>query len=444
MRALSPTKPQEGHGRLSARDYPGAELRECVHEQLVAGQVCPSCGRGSLYRETTKQQIELFGHAPVSAICWQVEVLRCSACKAIFNARDPQGKYQPSVKTSLVLLRYYLGQPFHRLEDLQRLVGVPLPDATQWELAESLFDDVFPVIKVLITEAAQASLIGLDDTHGRILTLLAENKHLPAGARHGIHSTGFVTVGAHTIILFFTSRAHAGENLDKLLDLRCPGLEKPTQMGDASGNNGAKRHSNATHVTNCNAHAVRKFQEIQANFPAPCDIVLAALSTVFAHDAHTRKRGMNPEARRDYHAEHSGPLLDDLKAWMETQFRDRHVEPNSDLGQAMNYMLKRWERFTRFLTLPGVPLDNNFVERVLKRLIFQRKNSLFFANERSAYIGCALTSLIMTAVEAKVNVFEYLNILQENRFWVGREPERWLPWNYRQALPCRGVLNDAA
>lgn len=436
-RALSEAKSPKGHGRLSAQDYPGAASRECVHEQLTAGQRCPHCGQGSLYRETTKQQIELIGHAPVSAICWQVEVLRCSACKAIFNARDPQGKYQPSVKTSIVLLRYYLGQPFHRLEELQRLVGVPLPDATQWELAEALFSDVFPVIGVLIKEAAQASLIGLDDTHGRILTLIAENKHLPVGARHGIHSTGFVTVGEQVIILFFTSRAHAGENLDKLLDLRRPDQEKPTQMGDASGNNTPKRHAGKTKVANCNAHAVRKFKEIQANFPAPCDIILEALSDVFAHDARTRELGLTPEARRDYHAEHSGPLLADLKVWMEAQFRDRHQEPNSALGQAMNYMLTRWERFIQFLTIPGVPLDNNVVERVLKRLIFQRKNSLFFANERSAYIGCALTSLIMTAVEAGVNVFEYLNVLQENRFQVAREPERWLPWNFRQALPCR-------
>lgn len=50
----------------------------------------------------------------------------------------------------------------------------------------------------------------------------------------------------------------------------------------------------------------------------------------------------------------------------------------------MNYMLKRWERFLQFLTIPGVPPDDNVVERVLKRLIFLRKNSLFFAKERSA------------------------------------------------------------
>lgn len=45
----------------------------------------------------------------------------------------------------------------------------------------------------------------------------------------------------------------------------------------------------------------------------------------------------------------------------------------------------------------------------------------------------------MTAVEAGVNVFEYLNVLLENRFQVAREPERWLPWKYRQAIPCRSA-----
>jgi hypothetical protein len=49
-----------------------------------------------------------------------------------------------------------------------------------------------------------------------------------------------------------------------------------------------------------------------------------------------------------YHQAHSGPLMDELKTWMDEQFKQRQVEPNSGLGDAMNYMLKRWDKLTLF------------------------------------------------------------------------------------------------
>ena len=431
-RTVKTCPPGKGHGRLAADDYPGAEVRHCSHPHLKPGDLCPDCGRGRLYQGKPKRQIQLQGHAPVSAICWQVEVLLCALCKKVFNARDThQSKYDGSVKSSVTLCRYYMGLPFLRLEGFQRLIGVPLPDATQWDLVVQLFRDVFPVFCRLIDIAAQAPLIHHDDTGSRILTLIAENKTLPPGARYGIHSTGLVCEGEHRIILFFTGRAHSGENLGKLLDRRQPGLPRPLQMSDAASLNAPKNHPKGTIPCYCNAHGFRKFRDIRNLFPDPCETILQTLSTVYEHDRETKVRGHTAEERLQYHAKHSGPLLDGLKVWMEEQMTSRQVEPNSELGQAMNYMLSRWEGFTRFLVLPGVPLDNNLVERVLKRLIFQRKNSLFYASEYSAYVGSALTSLIMTAVEAGVNVFDYLNTLQANRFDVGRHPENWLPWNYR-------------
>jgi len=420
-----------GHGRLSASDYTGATHRPCSHPSHQAGELCPLCCAGRLYPYKTKQQIQLHGHAPVSATCWDVDVLRCATCKAVFNAREPSTKYDASVKTSIVLSRYYLGLPFHRLDTFQKLVGVPLPDATQWDLAKQLFEDVFPVFVKLVEHAAQASLMYHDDTGARILSLLEENKHLSKGARYGIHSSGFVTVADHTIVLYFTGRAHAGENLDKLLDFRDEGLAKPTQMSDASSSNTAKRHLNKTQRSFCHAHAFRKFKDIVECFPDPCAVVLHSMGLVFEQDQTTKAQGLSDEQRQRYHAEHSGPLLAELKTWMLAQQHDTlTVEPNSALGQAMNYMLKRWDEFTLFLSVPGVPLDNNIVERILKRLIMQRKNSLFYANEYSAYVGCVLTSLIMTGVEAGINVFDYFNALQANRILVAREPESWLPWHY--------------
>ena len=89
-----------------------------------------------------------------------------------------------------------------------------------------------------------------------------------------------------------------------------------------------------------------------------------------------------------------------LKTWLEQQTAERLVEPNSSLGKAIAYMLEHWETLTRVVKEPGAPLDNNVAERALKLAIRQRKNSLFYATEHSAYIASILTSVIATCVQA--------------------------------------------
>jgi hypothetical protein len=132
--------------------------------------------------------------------------------------------------------------------------------------------------------------------------------------------------------------------------------------------------------------------------------------------------------------------MDDLKAWMEKQFEDRCVEPNSRLGGAFEYLLKRWDSLTRFLEIPGAPLDNNTAERALKMILRLRKNSLFYANEHGAYVGDVLTSLIETCRLAGTNPLDYLTALMENRSAVFRDPGAWLPWNYRDHLDVESVI----
>ena len=428
------------HGRLSVNDYTGAKHEQCTHDKLKSEDFCPQCKKGKLYKFDTKKQIQLFGHAPVQSVCYHVEVLRCASCQAIFNARESQGKYHHSAKSIIAIARYYMGMPFYRLEQFQSMVGTPLPDSTQWNMSEQLYYDVKPAFDALVYHAAQAFLIHHDDTGAKILSLIKENKTLSKEVRYGTHSTGIVAIGEQVIILYFTGRSHAGENLGKLLDLRDSKLPKVIQMSDASPSNQPTGHRGETVPSYCNAHSVRKFKEVERNFPEFCENVLVGMAEVFRLDHHCQSAQMNDIDRRDYHAKHSAPVMYAIKAWIESQLTNRLVEDNSSLGSAIHYMLKHWENLTRFLTTPGVPLDNNIVERILKRLIFQRKNSFFFNNEYSAYVGCTLTSIIMTCEAAGENAFEYLNCLQENRFAVARSPEEWLPWNYKAA----GVLAKVA
>jgi len=89
---------------------------------------------------------------------------------------------------------------------------------------------------------------------------------------------------------------------------------------------------------------------------------------------------------------------------------------------------------SEFFSIPGAPLDNNLVERALKLFIRQRKNSLFYRTEHSAYIASVLTSVIATCLYAGVNALHYLVAWQEHRAEVFADPAAWLPWTYHTAL----------
>jgi transposase len=95
--------------------------------------------------------------------------------------------------------------------------------------------------------------------------------------------------------------------------------------------------------------------------------------------------------------------------------REHLVEPNSSLGKAFQYLLNQWETLTQFLRVAGAPFDNNTVERALKLMIRQRRNSLFYASTHSAYVASLLTSVIATCAEAGINALAYLVALQEHR-----------------------------
>lgn len=437
-----------GHGRQGAEAYVGAERVECRHETLAVGERCPVCGRGRLYRLPAGVEMRLDGNALLSAIRYELEKLRCSACGEVFTASLPpdvrQEKYSCRARAVLAVGRYYLGLPFHRIEGYQAMLGVPLPDATQWDLLETVGDSGHVVFRHLEHLAAQGELIFQDDTSVRILSLLQENQRVAAQAdtlgvsrspeRTGMYPTALVVkIGEQTICLYYSGRSHAGEHLASLLQQRQAGRDRPLVMSDALSRNEADE----AHLIRCHclAHGRRKFSELEEVFPAECQVVLAVLKQVFDHDEVARNEQMEEAARLAYHQHYSAPLLDDLKAWLQKQFDERLVEPNSSLGKAMAYMQGHWETLTRFLHRPGAPIDNNLCERALKLFIRQRKNSLFYKTEHSAYVASVLTSLIATCVQAGVNAVEYLVALQEHRPAVFLNPAAWLPWNYARSAP---------
>jgi hypothetical protein len=365
---------------------------------------------------------------------FELEQLRCRLCGYLTSAPVPpeagQETYTVSLKANLAVAHYHLGLPFKRIESFQAMVGMPLPDATQWDLVEQVADSAYPVYERMKRLGANQPRVYQDDTGARLLSLIKENQANPAPKRKGMYTTVLLFEGEQSICLYLSGRQHAGENLDDILAYRDPDLEPIQWMSDGLAANTPKQHQDQTLDISCMVHGRRNFVDIEGFFPSECTRVIDAIAVVYKHEGHCQKQTLSAPQRLAYHQQHSDPVMAELKTWMEQQIEDKQVEPNSRLGGAFDYLLKRWEALTRFLHIPGAPLDNNAAERALKMILRYRKNSLFYANEHGAYVGDVLTSLIETCRLAGANPLDYLSALMHNRSAVFADPAAWLPWNY--------------
>ena len=434
-------QPTAGHGRNGAARYRGAEKITVPHASLKTGDRCLDslCG-GKVYPlRQPGVLVRIRGQAPVAATVYELEKLRCNLCQKVFTADAPEEagekKYDETAAAMIALLRYGSGFPWYRLKGLEAGLGIPLPVATQCEIVAETAPTFLPALEELIRQAAEGEVMHNDDTSMRVLSL-GRNRGSDSEVspeRTGVFTSGIVSIrGGRRIALFFTGRKHAGENLADVLERRPQGLSPPIQMCDALSRNLPK--SLQVIVAHCLAHGRRNFVEVIANFPAECRFVLETLAEVYGYDEQAREQGMSPEERLRFHQEHSAPVMEKLHTWLNAQSADNNVEPNSGLGKAISYLLRYWERLTLFLRQAGTPLDNNIVERGLKKAILHRKNSLFYKTRNGARMGDLFMSLIHTCELNGANPFDYLTELQRHADELKANPADWMPWNYPETL----------
>jgi transposase len=423
-----------GHGRNPATAFTGAERVRVKHAQLKSGDVCPECREGKVYcQKEPKTLVRIVGRPPLQATVFEMERLRCNGCGEVFTADEPQSagpeKFDATSMAMTALVKYGAGMPFHRLEHLEKQLGIPLPASTQWELVKRAASSLRPVLKELIRHAAQGSVMHNDDTGMRILKLVRDLED----GRTGTFTSGIVSIWREwKIALYFTGWKHAGENLADVLKWRAAELEAPIQMCDALSRNMPKLVGVEVVLANCLAHGRRQVVDVAANFPEECRYVLETLGKVYLIDAETRQRQLSPESRLLLHQEHSAPLMDELRHWMEAQFAGHKTEPNSGLGKAISYLQRHWTKLTLFLRQSGAPLDNNIAERMLKKAILHRKNALFYKTMNGARVGDLFMSLIHTCELNNINPFDYLTELLRHPAQLTVNPAEWMPWNYRR------------
>ncbi|MFC1612066.1 transposase [Myxococcota bacterium] len=449
---------RDPHGRRNADNFEQLEQAHHAHVTLHSGDCCPSCLRGRVYKYRPSTFTTISGRSPLVATRHTVESLQCNLCKEVFRAPLPavleadgvSGRvlYTHSAVAMVCILRCFGGLPMHRQDRLQKALGVPVPDASIWDMHERLANAMRPVWRHLVTQSANARLFFGDDTGATIISCRSkvrpDRRTGELKRRTGCHTTCVIAVleDEHAAVLFLTGIHHTGEVMDLIVADRDPALPPPIFMGDCIESNTVT--TARVYYAGCNVHAIRRFKELAENYPEHADYALERYGQIYKNEAKCIKAKLSPEQRCVYHREHSRKLLRQIAEYGEDMFEQRRVEPNSDLGEAFEYVIGNERRLAAFARHPNAPLDNNRVERALRTSVRLRETTHFFRNPVGAGVADTILTVGATALHTRVNLFEYFVELQRHAEEVRADPGAWVPWRYQARRRQHGIGPPAA
>ena len=188
----------------------------------------------------------------------------------------------------------------------------------------------------------------------------------------------------------------------------------------------------------CWSHGRRKFfvlADIAKSAPgreprAPLAVAaVRRIDAIFAIESEIN--GLPVEQRLAVRTARIAPLVAELESWMRTE-RAR-LSRHADVAKAMDYMLKRWTAFTRFLSDGRICLTNNAAERALRGIAIGRKNWLFAGSDRGGERAAAMYTLIATAKLNNVDPQAWLaDVLRRIADHPARRLHELLPWNWQK------------
>lgn len=469
-------------GARGVKAFPGAKKEQHPLFGLCAGGSCP-CKKGKLYSIPPSNKVRFEAKALLEAVLHLRERLRCNECGNVFGAilppelteREHYQKATPEAAALCILGRYALGIPDLRLERLQEWLGTPLSNSRQFAMALQGFLTLKPLWDHWLTSLAQCPTLTCDDAFQKVIALQQDIREeveraselgiLESQIRTGVQAT--IVVGkseqGHEIHAYLTGREHQGESLHGLLERRSKDLPPPALTTDAAAKASAmgpfpekdsrgfhlrsKKKSSAPKETSafhahCLQHLRLAFEGIKNHHPDVTARALELIGHVYANDSQAKTFDLPPEGRRDFHAAHSGPVMQALEIFLNGVSQEPRAEPNSDLGRVLAYARNHWSAFTEFTRTPGVALDTNACERDVYFVILHRLNSLHYQTPTGAKVGDFFMSLAATCRSHKVNPLEYLSACLDFPDLVRHAPQNWMPWNFKETLsPARELRN---
>jgi transposase len=426
--------------RPSRKPFPDHLPRERV--VIPAPESCLCCGSKKLSKlgEDVTETLEVIPRR------WKViqtvrEKFSCRDCETITQPPapfhvTPRGFAGPNLLAMILFEKFGQHQPLNRQSERYRREGIDLSLSTLADQVGACTMALQPIYRLIEHHVLAAERLHGDDT---TVPILAKGQTVKGRIWTYVRDDQPFAGPAPPAALYYASRDRRQEHPARhLCDftgiLQADAYSGYNELYDAS------RAQGPITPALCWAHARRQFFEladIAANArrgKTTAAISPIALEAVKRIDAlfHIERgiNGQSAEQRLLVRTEQSAPLLAALEAWLREQ-RSR-LSNASSVAQPIDYMLRRWERFVRFIDDGRICLTNNAAERALRGFALGRKSWLFAGSERGADRAAVMATLIMTAKLNDIDPQAWLaDVLARIADTPQSRVDELLPWNWR-------------
>jgi transposase len=400
---------------------------EVVHQPACA---CPQCG-GAMKRigEDVAEMLE-YVPARFKVIRHVRPKLACGRCAVIMQEPAPErpiarGLAGPGLLAHVLMAKYGDHLPLYRQAQMYAREGVDLDRSTLADWVGSSSALLEPLIDSLSSYVFAGDKLHADDTPvpvlapgrgttktGRLWTYVRDDR--PAGSTQP------------PAAVFRYSPDRKGERpREHLKDFR--GILQADGYAGFEQIYACERILEAA----CWAHVRRKFYDVHVAHASP--IAKEALDRIGAlYGIESEIRNRPPDERRRIRQARAGPVLADLKMWLDAKLGE--LSQKSELAVAIRYALTRWTALTRYRDDGRIEIDNNAAERALRAVALGRKNYLFAGSDAGGERAAAIYSLIGTA---KLNGLDPEAYLREVISRIAEHPinriDELLPWNLTSA-----------
>ncbi len=434
--------------RPGRKPFPEHLPRERV--VIPAPESCPCCGSMKLSKlgEDITETLEVIPRQ------WKViqtvrEKFSCRECETITQPPapfhvTPRGFAGPNLLAMILFEKFAQHQPLNRQSERYRREGIDLSVSTLADQVGACTAVLAPLHGLIEAHVLAAERLHGDDT---TVPILAKAKTITGHIWTYVRDDRPFDGRAPPAALYYASRDRRHEHPARHL----AGFTGILQADAYSGYNelyDASRAPGPIVPALCWAHARRQFFELAdiaantrrgKNAAAISPIALEAVRRIDALlDIERGINGLCAEERLRVRRELSAPLVAALEAWLREQ-RSR-LSNSSSVAKPTDYMLKRWDKFARFLGDGRICLTNNAAERALRGFALGRKSWLFAGSERGADRAAAMATLIMTAKLNDIDPQAWLaNVLGRIADHPANRLDQLLPWNWsidvRSAAP---------
>jgi transposase len=432
--------------RPSRQPFPDHLPRERVI--IPAPERCPCCGSGKLSGKLSKLGEDITETLEVIPRRWKViqtvrERFACRACETITQPPapfqvTPRGFAGPNLLAMILFEKFGQHQPLNRQSERYAREGIDLSVSTLADQVGAGTLALQPLHALIAAHVVAAERLHGDDT---TVPILAKGKTVTGHIWTYVRDDRPFGGRAPPAALYYASRDRRHEHPERHLQDFTGILQADAYSGYNGLYDPARRPGPITPAL-CWSHARRQFFELAdiaakarrgQSAPAISPIALEAVKRIDAlFEIERTINGHSAEERLKVRQEHSAPLIAALETWLRDE-RAR-LSRSASVAKPIDYLLRRWERFTGFLEDGRICLTNNAAERALRGFALGRKSWLFAGSERGADRAAAMTTLITTA---KLNDVDPLAWLADVLARIASMPQNrlpeLLPWNWHRA-----------